>query len=111
MILLYSVLIILLIMLIAWHDVYRAKFVESAHNYDFVKDRKSKIIKLGGIVLACLIIWLTTKSLYLALFPLGAWALFFDFFYYLFDGRELSLKYWWKHSEFYYWYLILTGEK
>ena len=108
----YEILVIIAIAVIAWHDVYRARFCEGAANYDFKKDRISKLIKLVAILLGCIIMWETTHNLYYALFPLAAWALLFDWLYYWFDGRELSLKYWWKHSEYYYWYLIIfKGEK
>ena len=54
----YSLLIILLLIIEAYHDVYRDGILTGNVYYSFVKERKSKLIKLTGYFLACFIVWL-----------------------------------------------------
>ncbi len=101
----FTALFLIALFLEAWYDW----LVDSGKSGDFLVDRLRKVAKGIFLLAAFFGGWFLQWQglvLYIALR-----ILFFDFFYYsLRFGRVfLDLKYYWMHSEFYYWILIIIG--
>ncbi len=105
--LLFTILFILAVFLDAWYDWTE----ETGKDQDFLTDRFRKIAKAGNLIILLAGGWfMQWRGL---LLYTGLRFLLFDFIYYSFRFGKifLDLNYYWKHSEIYYWYLLLAGRR
>ncbi|GAB4327411.1 MAG: hypothetical protein Kow0037_00950 [Calditrichia bacterium] len=97
----FYLLIAALILLEAWHDT---RYDALMQDYNFAEARFVKLIKLAMLLTAWAALWAASGSFWPGAAAFALRAMLFDVVEeFLSSGRLRSLRWYWQHSELYYW--------